>query len=73
MQIEPATAPMSIPDLCKAADVRQIDIAAAAGVSQAAVAQWRAVPVTRVLVVERAFGISRNVLRPDIYGPADAP
>lgn len=45
-------------------------IAAEAGISRSAVAQWERVPAERVLDVERITGISRHVLRPDIYGPA---
>lgn len=40
------------------------------------IANWRTrgqVPYTRVLDVERATGISRHDLRPDIYGPAPKP
>jgi DNA-binding transcriptional regulator YdaS (Cro superfamily) len=34
------------------------------------VANWRRVPPLRVIQVERATGVHRTVLRPDIY-PAD--
>jgi DNA-binding transcriptional regulator YdaS (Cro superfamily) len=34
------------------------------------VANWRRVPPLRVIQVERATGVPRTVLRPDIY-PAD--
>lgn len=39
------------------------------GVSRQAIAKWvrGKVPPTRVLTVERETGISRHVLRPDIY------
>lgn len=46
-------------------------LARALGISQAAVSQWRQVPVNRVLDVERITGVSRHDLRPDIYGPCD--
>lgn len=39
-------------------------------VTSQAVSQWSKVPVGRVLDVERATGVSRHELRPDIYGPA---
>lgn len=39
------------------------------GVTAQAVIQWRRVPVERCLALEHAFGVSRHVLRPDIYGP----
>jgi DNA-binding transcriptional regulator YdaS (Cro superfamily) len=34
-----------------------------------AVCQWDDVPPERCLDVERITGVSRHVLRPDIYGP----
>lgn len=40
-----------------------------------AVNKWvrnQRIPADRVLVVEQVTGISRHVLRPDIYGPKDA-
>jgi DNA-binding transcriptional regulator YdaS (Cro superfamily) len=44
------------------------------GVSQAAVWRWlhnsKVLPAEFVLKVERATGISRHDLRPDVYGPA---
>lgn len=33
-----------------------------------AISQWKVVPPTRVLAVEKVTGISRHELRPDIYG-----
>jgi DNA-binding transcriptional regulator YdaS (Cro superfamily) len=38
------------------------------GVSRQAIEQWKVVPPERVLSVERATGVSRYRLRPDIYG-----
>lgn len=35
-----------------------------------AISQWKEVPPKHVLTVERVTGISRHVLRPDLYGPA---
>lgn len=49
-----------------------VRLAAAVGVTPSAVSQWRWTPATRVLQIERASGISRHELRPDIYPPADA-
>jgi DNA-binding transcriptional regulator YdaS (Cro superfamily) len=40
------------------------------GISRQAVGKWKKVPSERVLVVEKASGISRYILRPDIYGKA---
>jgi len=34
-----------------------------------AVSQWQRVPVERVLDVEKATGVPRHELRPDIYPP----
>lgn len=36
-----------------------------------AVSQWKRVPAGRVLDVERATGVSRYALRPDIYGSVE--
>ncbi len=46
-------------------------VADALGITQGAVSQWRRVPAGRVLDVERVTGISRHVLRPDLY-PVEA-
>lgn len=40
------------------------------GVTPQAVSQWKTVPAGRVIAVEKATGISRSDLRPDLY-PAD--
>jgi DNA-binding transcriptional regulator YdaS (Cro superfamily) len=37
------------------------------GLTPQAVSQWRQVPATRVLDVERVTGVPRHQLRPDIY------
>jgi Putative antitoxin of bacterial toxin-antitoxin system, YdaS/YdaT len=37
------------------------------GVTPGAISQWKRVPAERVLDVERATGVSRHTLRPDIY------
>ncbi len=42
-------------------------LAASLNVSKQAVAQWDKVPPLRVLDVERASGVSRHDLRPDLY------
>lgn len=36
-------------------------------VSSQAVSQWKRIPAKRVLDVERATGLSRHDLRPDLY------
>ena len=41
------------------------------GIRHQSIYSWRkGVPASRVLDVERLTGISRHMLRPDIYGPA---
>lgn len=42
-------------------------LAAAIGVTPQAISGWRKVPPTRVLQVERATGVPREKLRPDLY------
>jgi DNA-binding transcriptional regulator YdaS (Cro superfamily) len=37
------------------------------GITAQAVSQWDEVPPLRVIAVERATGISRSELRPDLY------
>ena len=38
------------------------------GISKQAIDQWRRVPAERVLEVERLTGVSRYLLRPDVFG-----
>lgn len=45
----------------------QFRIARALGITRGAVAKWRRVPAERVLAVEAITGISRHLLRSDIY------
>ena len=42
------------------------------GIQAPSIYSWRRVPPNRVLAVERVTGISRHVLRPDLY-PPDVP
>lgn len=42
------------------------------GVTPQAISQWKRVPSSRVIAVERATGVSRQDLRPDLY-PRDEP
>jgi Putative antitoxin of bacterial toxin-antitoxin system, YdaS/YdaT len=46
---------------------RSIKLAKMLGVSPGAISQWDRVPAERVVEVERATGISRYELRPDLY------
>lgn len=48
-------------------------IAQALGVTQGAISQWKQVPADRVLAVEAATGVSRHVLRPDVFGAEPDP
>ncbi len=42
------------------------------GITVQAIWQWDEVPPLRVLAVERATGVPRHELRPDLYPPAEA-
>ena len=42
------------------------------GRSHVTVLRWRQVPAQHVLSVERLTGISRHILRPDVFGAAPA-
>src|SRR5262245_37521879 len=42
------------------------------GISQPSVSNWSRVPAERVLSVEAATGVSRTILRPDLYAEAPA-
>lgn len=43
------------------------------GITGQAISQWKRVPAERVLDVERATGVSREELRPDLYPPLEPP
>lgn len=43
------------------------ELAAPLGITAQAISQWDEVPPLRVLAVERASGVSRHELRPDLY------
>lgn len=43
----------------------------AIGVTRSAVSQWPRVPAERVIAVEKATGVPRQELRPDIYPPEE--
>src|SRR5712691_8151713 len=42
------------------------------GISQPSVSNWARVPAERVVSVEAATGVTRAVLRPDLYGGPDS-
>lgn len=46
-------------------------MARALGISQPSVSNWKRVPSERVVAVEAATGVPREVLRPDLYPGAD--
>lgn len=48
------------------------ELARRVGVTPQAVSQWKIVPYNRVLAVERATGVHRSLLRPDLY-PIEVP
>lgn len=54
-------------ELIRAEHGLQFRIARALGITRGAVAKWRRVPAERVLAVEAITGISRHLLRSDIY------
>src|ERR1044072_8251702 len=47
------------------------EIARRVGISQPSVSNWEKVPAERVLLVEETTGVSRKVLRPDLYRDPD--
>jgi TorA maturation chaperone TorD len=47
------------------------ELARRLGISQPSVSHWQRVPAERVLMVEQASGVSRSLLRPDLY-PVDS-
>jgi len=46
---------------------RRLALARELSVTPGAISQWERVPAERVLDVEKATGISRHDLRPDLY------
>lgn len=50
-----------------------VALAAKLGITKSAVSQWERVPAEHVLNVERLTGVSRHVLRPDVFGPPTEP
>src|SRR5262245_38382404 len=44
------------------------ELARRLGISQPSVSNWERVPADRVLAVERVTGITRALLRPDLFG-----
>ena len=48
-------------------------LAEAIGLTPAAVAVWKRVPVDRVGVVAQNLGVRKDTLRPDLYDPVPDP
>lgn len=48
------------------------ELARLIGISQPSVSNWMRVPAERVIAVEAATGVARDVLRPDLYGEGQA-
>jgi DNA-binding transcriptional regulator YdaS (Cro superfamily) len=46
------------------------ELARKLGIRHTAFYRWKQVPSARVLPIERATGISRHALRPDLYPPS---
>jgi TorA maturation chaperone TorD len=46
-------------------------LARALGVAQPSISGWSRVPAERVVAVEAATGVTRDILRPDLYPPID--
>lgn len=53
--------------LAKAKRGAQAAIARECGISKQTMVQWKVVPPTRVLAVEKVTGVPRHLLRGDIY------
>src|ERR1044072_5039380 len=49
------------------------ELARRVGISQPSVSNWDKVPAERVLSVDAATGVSRKVLRPDLYSEPEPP
>lgn len=55
-------------DWMKSFDNREAVREVCGGLSRQAVLQWKKIPVVHCPALEKAFGIPRAVMRPDIYG-----
>lgn len=62
----------TVQELFTARRIVKAQLARDLGITHGAVNQWTRVPAERVIEVERATGIPRQELRPDLY-PAPAP
>lgn len=48
------------------------ELARICDITRGAVAQWDRIPIERVNVIAEATGVSREILRPDIFLPREA-
>jgi DNA-binding transcriptional regulator YdaS (Cro superfamily) len=48
---------------------RLANLAAALKINASAILQWSRIPAERVPSIEKATGLSRHELRPDLFGP----
>jgi TorA maturation chaperone TorD len=48
------------------------ELARRLGISQPSVSNWQRIPADRVALVEKATGVAREILRPDLYGADEA-
>lgn len=51
----------------KAKRGRMTDLAKALSITSGAIAQWEEVPADKLVAIETATGIPRQLLRPDLY------
>ena len=47
-------------------------LAGGLGITPQAISQWKQIPLARVPAIERQFGVSRHLQRPDFFGAAEA-
>jgi hypothetical protein len=60
-------------EILKQHDVKAATVAASLGLNKATISRWKKVPPDRVVDVERATGIPRHILRPDLSNIFAAP
>ena len=49
----------------------QVKLAKLLGITHQAINKWTVVPVHRIIAIERATGVPRSLLRPDLYKKPD--
>ena len=49
----------------------QVKLAKLLGISHQAINKWRDVPTRHLVAIERATGVHRSLLRPDLYEEPD--